>query len=89
MLARVGWVGDAREHGLGVVHRLLLHDGGEGAVLGRGWGGSACGAFFRLARLDTRRSCWLWPEPEPGLPSCRIIRSVSSIVAAATASSGI
>ena len=38
MLARVGWVGDAREHGLGVEHRLLLHDGGEGAVLGRGVG---------------------------------------------------
>ena len=39
MLARVGWVGDAGEHGLGVVHtvhRLLRHDGGEGAVLGRG-----------------------------------------------------
>ena len=65
--------------------------GGSGlssTAWGTGGGGRWCPDFFRRARLDTIRSCWLWPEPEPGDPSCRIILSVSMVVAA-TANRGI
>ena len=62
--------------------------GGSGRSSTPAGGGGWPPAFFLLARLETIRSWWLWPEPDPGEPSWKIILSVS-MVAAATVMRGI